>query len=207
MKTSFVKISFWELFPQKSRQSILLLISFLLFLSFPAIAQQNAGWQASRETVDKLSKGQTEFNYEESKVPVYQLPDVLTSLKGVKITSKKAWLNVRRPEILELFTSQVYGRVPQTPYKQIIKVVKVDDHAMDGQATLKLIELTFTAKEKSLTLHLGLFTPNKAKKPVPAFLLICNRPTSNIDFSRVQKSEFWPAEEVIARGYAIAAFF
>jgi hypothetical protein len=45
------------------------------------------------------------------------------------------------------------------------------------------------------------------KKPVPAFLLICNRSTENIDFTRTKKSEFWPAEEVIARGYAVAAYY
>lgn len=38
--------------------------------------------------------------------------------------------------------------------------------------------------------------------------MICNRnPDENIDFSRVNRTEFWPAEEVIARGYAVAAFY
>ena len=77
---------------------------------------------------------------------------------------------------------------------------------MNGAATLKLVDITITAQSKSLTIHLGLFTPNNAAKPVPAFLLICNRDPNNIDFTRTLKSEFWPAEEVIARGYAIAAF-
>ena len=36
--------------------------------------------------------------------------------------------------------------------------------------------------------------------------MICNRPKENIDPTRENKSEFWPAEEVIARGYAVAAF-
>jgi pimeloyl-ACP methyl ester carboxylesterase len=43
-------------------------------------------------------------------------------------------------------------------------------------------------------------------KPVPAFLLIDNRGPQNTDPERKVKSEFWPAEEVIARGYAIAVF-
>ncbi|MDP4275354.1 MAG: acetylxylan esterase, partial [Bacteroidota bacterium] len=53
----------------------------------------------------------------------------------------------------------------------------------------------------------GVFIPNKVLGPVPVFLLVCNRPPKNIDFTRENKSEFWPAEEVIARGYAIAAFY
>ena len=45
------------------------------------------------------------------------------------------------------------------------------------------------------------------KKPVPVFLLICNRGLDNIDATRKVKSEFWPVEEVISRGYGIAAFY
>ncbi len=46
----------------------------------------------------------------------------------------------------------------------------------------------------------------KLLKPVPAFLLIDNRGPQNTDPERKVKSEFWPAEEAIARGYAIAVF-
>ena len=186
---------------------VLVILSFLLVLHFPVIAQENTGWKASRETIDKLSKGQTTFNYEESKVPVYTLPELLASNNGRKIKDQSDWMKIRRPELLELFTSQVFGRVPETPYQKKIKVVKVDPKAMNGLATLKLIDIDIFSNSKSITIHLGLFTPNRANKPVPAFLLICNRPPSNIDFTREKKSEFWPAEEVIARGYAVAAFY
>ena len=186
---------------------VLVILSFLMVLHFQVGAQQKEGWQASRETIDKLSKGQTDFNYEESKVPVYTLPDLLTSSNGNKIQDQKDWIKIRRPELLELFTSQVFGRVPQTLYQKKINVVKVDPKAMNGLATLKLIDIDISSNTKTLTIHMGLFTPNKAIQPVPAFLLICNRVPDNIDFTREKKSEFWPAEEVITRGYAIAAFY
>ena len=182
--------------------SIQLIFASLLF------SQTNESWQASKETIERLSKNQTEFNYYEEKVPAYTLPDVLTTLKGQKITTRKDWTKLRRPELLEFFTTQVYGRVPKTPYKTEFKLVKEDPNAMNGAATLKLVDIIISANAKSLTIHLGLFTPNKTKKPVPAFLLVCNRPPAeNIDFTREKKSEFWPAEEVIARGYAVAAFY
>jgi hypothetical protein len=83
-----------------------------------------------------------------------------------------------------------------------------DARAMDGAATLKQVDVTIASGPKSLTIHLVLFVPNKAPKPVPAFLLLCNRPAAeNIDPTRKVKSEFWPAEEAVARGYGIAAFF
>ncbi|MBW3628410.1 MAG: acetylxylan esterase [Gemmatimonadetes bacterium] len=50
-----------------------------------------------------------------------------------------------------------------------------------------------------------LFLPNARPEPVPVFLLLNNRPATNTDPTRGQKSEFWPAEDLIARGYGIAA--
>ena len=138
--------------------------------------------------------------------PVYTLPDVLTTVDGRQIASAHDWTAIRRPEILELFRKHVYGRVPATPYEQSFRVVREDPNAMDDAATLKQIEVTITAAGKSLTIHISLFVPNKVPKPVPTFLLICNRGPENIDPTRTTKSEFWPAEEVVARGYGIAAF-
>lgn len=140
-------------------------------------------------------------------MPAYMLPNVLTAADGRKITTADEWRKIRRPEILELFRKHVYGRVPSTRYEKRFKVVKEDPRAMDGAATLKQVEITISAAGKSLTIPLTLFVPNKAAKPVPAFLLICNRSRDDIDPTREKKSDFWPAEAVIARGYAVAAFF
>jgi hypothetical protein len=139
-------------------------------------------------------------------MPAYTLPDPLTAADGRKIATADDWKTSRRPEILELFRKHVYGRVPATAYQKSFKVVNEDPKAMDGAATLKQVEITISAGGNSLVIHLSLFVPNKVPKPVPAFLLICNRSPENIDPTRKTKSEFWPAEEVIARGYAIAAF-
>ncbi len=77
---------------------------------------------------------------------------------------------------------------------------------MDGAATLKLVDITIESEGKSLTIHLTLFVPNKVTKPVPAFLLINNRDPNNTDPTRQVKSEFWPVEQIISRGYAAAVF-
>ncbi len=77
---------------------------------------------------------------------------------------------------------------------------------MNGAATLKQVDITIESEGKSLVIHLIMFVPNRVKKPVPAFLLIDNRGPENTDPTRNLKSEFWPAEEVIARGYAISVF-
>jgi len=178
----------------------------LVLLPLLILAQSIVGWRASPETITRLSKSRVDINYYEEKVPTYTLPDVLISENGRKIESQEQWTKIRRPEILELFRKNVYGRVPNTPYSKSYKIVNEDSNAMNGDATLKQIDITITAEGKSLVVHLTLFVPNMIKKPVPVFLLINNRGTANTDPTRKVKSEFWPAEELIAHGYAISAF-
>ena len=96
------------------------------------LAQTAAGWQASKETVEKLSKNQSEFNYYEDKVPAYTLPSLLTSGSGKLITNSEDWVKIRRPEILELFRTYVYGRIPSTLYKTTFNVISEDPgHLME----------------------------------------------------------------------------
>lgn len=181
---------------------LLTLLSALPVLVFP---QEKPGWQASKETVERLSKSRSEFNYYEEKVPAYTLPDLMTSGSGRKTATSRDWTKLRRPELLELFRSEVFGRVPETSYQQSFKIVNEDKNAMGGAATLKQVDVTISSEGKSLVIHLTLFVPNKAVEPVPAFLLI-NLGSRNIDPTRNARTESWPAEEIIARGYAAAAF-
>lgn len=134
------------------------------------------------------------------------LSDMLTAASGRKITTAADWRKIRRPEILELFRRNVYGRVPAAAYEKAFKIVNEDPNAMGGAATLRQVEITIRADGKSLVIKLVLFVPNRSPKPVPAFLLICNRKPGSIDPTRNQKDEFWPAEEGVARGFAMAAF-
>jgi hypothetical protein len=146
------------------------------------------------------------FRPDAADMPAYTLPDILTAEDGRRIATASDWTAIRRPQILELFRQHVYGRVPAAEYQQGFRIIHQDPHAMDGSATRKQVEITITAGGKSLAIQLALFVPNKVPKPVPTFLLICNRSPDNIDPTRKIKSEFWPAEEVVARGYGIAAF-
>lgn len=188
------------------------IIAAILLLVFFGCRSEKSGqttgnsWQAPTEVVERLSKEQTSFNYYESEVPVYTLPDPLTALNGEKVKSKEIWTKSRRGEILELFRQNVYGRIPEANYTKSFSVVNIDSNAMDGAATLKQIDIIIGSGGDSLVIHLSIFVPNEIKKPVPVFLLINNRDPENIDPTRQTKSEFWPAEDVISRGYAIAAF-
>ncbi|MGE5557528.1 MAG: alpha/beta hydrolase family protein [Bacillota bacterium] len=135
------------------------------------------------------------------------LPDPLVSGGGERIVSAEQWRQKRRPEILELFRKHVYGRAPiGRPGRLSFEETDVRDSMMDGTATRRKIDIRFEGPGGKGVIHLLLFTPNGIPKPLPAFLLICNRGADNIDPDRNEKSPFWPAEQIVARGYAAAAF-
>ena len=57
-------------------------------------------------------------NYDESKANPYpNLPDPLVLKNGKKITTAKMWWDQRRPEIVEDFDREIYGRVPKVTPK------------------------------------------------------------------------------------------
>ncbi|WP_229209315.1 dienelactone hydrolase family protein [Dyadobacter sediminis] len=145
-------------------------------------------------------------NYDEAKVPSYILPDVLKAQSEKVVTNVKDWENIRRPEILTLFEENVYGQMPKTFDKYEFKIKNENKHSMNGKAHLKEVEIAVTNHNQTVMIHLVLFVPTGIKKPVPAFLLINNRGKNNTSPTRDTLSGFWPAEQVIDAGYAVAAF-
>ena len=59
-----------------------------------------------------------EANYDESKIPPYTLPALLKTSDGREITTVQQWEQIRRPELLSVFTEQVYGCVLQEAGRQ-----------------------------------------------------------------------------------------
>lgn len=166
---------------------------------------RDQSWKANPKVVETASARNSGFNYSEEKVPYYKLPDVLKTVNGREVRSADRWNSVRRPEILELFRKNIYGRVPPTPYKILFTVINIDKNAINGAATLKQVDISIAAEDKNLVIRLTLFTPN-VMIPAPAFLLIDYKNRENTDPSRKIKIESWPVEEAIARGYGMAVF-
>lgn len=181
--------------------------------SFPVIVCLNilfanpmqSQWQPDSETIKQANEIRSGFIYTEDEVPDYQLPKVLRNESGEDIESPEAWLE-HRPTLLNIFRDQVYGHSPGPPDKVVPTILEKNPQAMKGAATLKRVQITCVSGEKSHAFELILFIPNKRKQPAPAFLLINNRGPENTDPTRENKSEFWPAEALIERGYAAMAF-
>ena len=141
-------------------------------------------------------------------VPVPQgVPDMLTTFGGAKVETVEQWETVRVPELAEEFAKEEYGRRPvERPEELSFAAAEPDVVMMDGKAIRKRIRISYAGKYGRDSFIATAFIP-KQSRPVSAFLFINNRnPRENIDHTRKVKSPFWPAEEIVARGYAAITF-
>ena len=151
----------------------------------------------------------------ESKVQVANpeprnVPELMVTKAGNKVTDVATWEKVRRPELLDVFLENEYGRRPvERPDTLAFETAEPDKPMMDGKAIRKRVRASWKGPYGSQSFVFTAFIPVSAKeRPAPGFILICNRPAAaNIDPERVKRSEFWPAEEIVARGYAALAFW
>jgi len=137
-----------------------------------------------------------------------KLPDPLVTQDGRNITTAKEWQTIRRPELLELFRKYEYGRAPvQRPADLHFENLEVTKGMMDGKATRKRVDAVFSGPHGEGRIRYLMFLPENAPGPAPAFVLIGHRDPDNYDPDREKRVPFWPAEEIIDRGYATVTFF
>lgn len=165
-----------------------------------------AGWQADPKLLEELAARKVAWIFRENEVPPYTVPDPLVRAGGARVRTAAEWEETGRPETLELFRKWVYGRSPGRPEKVEFQVLATDPQALEGKATRKQVKITSRSGERFFSFEASLLTPNGVSGKAPAFLLINNRPVGSADPTRMQKDGFWPAEEIISRGYATAVF-
>jgi len=119
---------------------------------------------------------QPETNFDESKVVPYTLPDPLTMASGRKVTTGVQWLEERRPELVRLFQTEVYGRVPHpvAPIRPTFQIRSEDKQALGGTAVRREISILFSDKADGPRMELLLYLPRRAgaSRRVPAFLAL-----------------------------------
>ncbi len=115
-------------------------------------------------------KKEPEINYDEAKVPKYTLPDPLVCSDGQRVTDANLWREKRRPEILRLFETEVYGKVPGRPKDMSFQVRSVAADALEGKATRKEVRVCFSRDPNGPKMDILIYLPNAAKRPVPLFM-------------------------------------
>jgi hypothetical protein len=116
-------------------------------------------------------------NYDESKANPYpNLPNPLALANGKKVKTAKAWWRQRRPEIVELFDREIYGRVPKDVPKVKWEVTGTASGTNGGVpvVTKQLVGHVDNSAypQVSVDIQLTLTTPANAPGPVPVMLLL-----------------------------------
>ncbi|HWA24254.1 MAG TPA: acetylxylan esterase [Lacunisphaera sp.] len=154
-------------------------------------------------------------NYYEEKVPAYTLPDPLVLKSGAPVRDAATWFRQRRPELLQDYEREIYGRVPAGAPKVSFEVKEKDVPALEGAATRKQVILHFGEGPKAVAANFMVYLPAKATGPVPLVLHISFGgdaalpppplpPGAPPGTQPRRFNDMGPAADIIARGYGYA---
>lgn len=125
-----------------------------------------SAWVALGTTAGDLN-ARTE-NYDEALAQTLPIPDVLDG----RIANAQQWKDERRPELLKLFSDEVYGRTPQAKIPMRAEQRVAGTPVFGGKGIMRQTTLTLGA-EDPLKVELLHFLPaNKSERPVPMFVML-----------------------------------
>ena len=133
------------------------------------------------------------------------IPALLTTVSGERVTTLDVWKQFRREELLSLFCDHVYGRRDiERPEGECFELV--DEKTVYGMKKKELL-CTFDGYSFPFSVYL----PMKSEKPLPAFVYVMHENLEN-DFVFDDKGNMFskktesclPLKEITDRGYAIA---
>jgi len=175
-----------------------------------------------------------EANYDESNVPDYVLPELLTNETGSEVKTARDWEKIRRPVVVDLFEQYVYGKVPEGDYRQSHEVLSHEQNALDGLADRYEIKISIERNDRVISFNLLVYLPADTRVPVPLFIgcnfdgnhtihpdtgilltsswvenqaypLVRNNQAS--EHARGMKTSRWPVEMILERGYGLATIY
>ncbi|OLD80940.1 MAG: hypothetical protein AUF67_10110, partial [Acidobacteria bacterium 13_1_20CM_58_21] len=134
------------------------------------------GIKALRPGPSGNEKAPNHANYDESKAnPFPDLPDALTLNSDKKVTTATEWWHERRPEIVEDFEREVFGRVPPN----VPKVTWTVTSTVNSKAgVFPVVEKQLVGRVDnssypsiSVDIQMTLVTPGNANGPVPVMMM------------------------------------
>src|SRR5690606_32565781 len=115
-------------------------------------------------------------NYDPAKAnPWPDLPDILTLKNGKKVKTPEMWWKNRRPEIIEDFEREVYGRVPDN-VPDVKWEVQISEREFMGRRPVIARKLVGKVDNSAyphieVNISMTLVTPADARGPVPVLIM------------------------------------
>lgn len=146
-------------------------------------------------------------NYDESKTNIYpNIPVVLQLNNGKKVDSKRAWNYHRKPEIVEDFEREIYGRIPDNIPPISWKIISTENKMMAG-FPVEIQKLVGTVDNKrfpsiSVQMEVTIGFRKDIKKAMPAIMELAWVFPPGMNRPPAPANEIPWTEQVIAKGWA-----
>ena len=172
---------------------------------------------AIRRGADGDSKSPNAANYDELKAgPFSPLPDPLLLKNGKKVTTADEWWKQRRPEIVEDFDREIYGRVPSTALGVKWEVISTAKETVGETPVITKILKGHVDNSSypavNVDIDLTLSTPANATAPVPVMIELVLSPEvlealkkRFPDMFKPQPGPTWQ-QQVLASGWGYASY-
>jgi hypothetical protein len=171
-----------------------------------------------RRGADGDPKSPNAANYDEEKAkPDPKLPDPLTLKNGKKVTTAKEWWELRRPEIVEDFDREIYGRAPKETPKVVWEVTNTIQEK-NGDVPVVTKQLVGHVDNSAypavkVDIQLTLTTPSAASGPVPVMMELSFSPEVMAMIAKrfpemaaaASKEPTWQ-QQVLAKGWGYAVY-
>ena len=177
---------------------------------------------------------EAQVNYEEEMVPDFNLPELLLSNDGHRISTSQEWINTRREEILDLFTEHMFGKFDDSELIVDFRIIGENRNALGGLAIKKDVVISFSKDGKTVEAIMLIYLPSHIDNPIPLFVglnfygnhtihpdpeipitrsYVMNNEDLNIrdnkadENSRGVRAHRWPVEEIIKSGFGLATIY
>ncbi len=212
----------------RSSLALLAVLSFAQQTNYPPVVHLTAE-QDHQRTLDLLHitslrrgpdgdpKSPNAANVDESKVRPYSLPDPLILKNGQKVASALVWFTPRRPQIVEDFNRDVFGRVPANVPHVRWEVVSTTSELNENipVVTKKLVGHVANSSYPliSVDIQVSLSIPANSSAPVPVILEFAISPEILAAIKKRFTPEQWAAfngtgpswqQQVLAKGWGYA---
>lgn len=114
-------------------------------------------------------------NFDEAKANPYpELPDVLKTANGDRVTTPEQWRDVRRPEIVEMFAREILGRIPDNVPDVQWEVRETREVTAGGRPAIEQhivgVVDNSACPEIEVNISMSLTLPKDAGGPVPVLM-------------------------------------
>jgi hypothetical protein len=149
----------------------------------------------------------------EDKVNQYVLPDPLILKNGKPVKDEKTWLSLRRPEIVNDFENEIYGRLPNAIPKVNWKIISIKDTTVGNQPIKEKILRGIVDNSSypaiRVEIELLVVTPAQANRAVPLVIEFgwINSPWDNSPIKPIglgSAGEPTWKEQLISKGWGYA---